>query len=58
MLNDIVQQEPATSLNAEQMGSAAAIVIVMGKAFAPDARMKNILNEAAVAGNAARDPLR
>jgi hypothetical protein len=33
MLNEIVQQEPATSLDAEQMGSVAAIGIVKGKAF-------------------------
>jgi hypothetical protein len=53
VLNEIVQQEPATSLNAEQMGSIAAIGIVKGKPFAPDARMKKILNDAATAGNAA-----
>jgi len=53
VLNEIVQQEPATSLNAEQMGSVAAIGIVKGKPFAPDARMKKILTDAAAAGNAA-----
>ena len=53
VLNEIVQQEPATSLNAEQMGPAAAIGIVKGKPFAPDARMKKILTEAAMVGNAA-----
>jgi hypothetical protein len=35
------------------MGSVAAIGIVKGKPFAPDARMKKILNEAAAVGNAA-----
>jgi len=52
MLNEIVQQEPATSLNAEQMGSVAAIGIVKGKPFAPDARMKKIMTEALAVANA------
>jgi hypothetical protein len=64
MLNEIVQQEPATSLDAEQMGSVAAIGIIKGKPFAPDARMKKILTEALALANAtsrslfmnARDP--
>ena len=46
MLNEIVQQEPATSLDPELMGPIAAIGIVKGKPFAPDARMKKILTEA------------
>jgi hypothetical protein len=53
MLNEIVQQEPATSLDPEQMGSAAAIGIIKGKPFAPDARMKKILTEALAVANAA-----
>jgi hypothetical protein len=52
MLNEIVQQEPATSLDPEQMGSAAAIGIIKGKPFAPDARMKKILTEALAVANA------
>jgi hypothetical protein len=52
MLNEIVQQEPATSLDPEQMGSVAAIGIIKGKPFAPDARMKKILTEALVVANA------
>ena len=52
MLNEIVQREPATSLDAELMGSLAAIGIVKGKPFAPDARMKKILTEGLVAANA------
>jgi hypothetical protein len=40
MLNEVVQQEPATSLDPELMGPLAAIGIVKGKPFAPDARMK------------------
>ena len=52
VLNEIVQQEPATSLGEELMGPVAAIGIVKGKPFAPDARMKKILTEAAALGNA------
>jgi hypothetical protein len=52
MLNEIVQQEPATSLDPEQMGSVAAIGIVKGKPFNPDARMKKILTEAVAVANA------
>ena len=52
-LNDMVQREPATALDAELMGPLAAIGIVKGKPFAPDARMKKILGEAVAAGNAA-----
>src|SRR5208282_3288362 len=53
MLNEIVQEEPATSLNPEQMGPLAAIGIVKGQPFAPDARMKKIMTEALAVGNAA-----
>jgi hypothetical protein len=52
MLNEIVQQEPATSLDPELMGPIAAIGIVKGKPFAPDARMKKILGEALAVANA------
>jgi hypothetical protein len=52
MLNEIVQKEPATALDAELMGPIAAIGIVKGKPFAPDARMKKVLTEAAALGNA------
>jgi hypothetical protein len=52
MLNEVVQQEPATSLDAELMGPLAAIGIVKGKPFAPDARMKKILTEALAVANA------
>jgi hypothetical protein len=52
MLNDVVQKEPATSLDAELMGPLAAIGIIKGKPFAPDPRMKKILTEAAALGNA------
>lgn len=52
MLNEVVQQEPATSLDPELMGPIAAIGIVKGKPFAPDARMKKILTEALAVANA------
>ncbi len=52
MLNEVVQQEPATSLDPELMGSLAAIGIIKGKPFAPDARMKKILTEALALANA------
>jgi hypothetical protein len=52
MLNEVVQREPATSLDPELMGPLAAIGIVKGKPFAPDARMKKILTEAVAVANA------
>ena len=52
LLNEVVQQEPATSLDPELMGPIAAIGIVKGKPFAPDDRMKRILSEALVVANA------
>jgi hypothetical protein len=52
MLNEIVQQEPATSLDPELMGPIAAVGIVKGKPFAPDARMKKIMTEALAVANA------
>jgi hypothetical protein len=52
LLNEVVQQEPATSLDPELMGPLAAIGIVKGKPFAPDARMKKILTEALALANA------
>lgn len=52
MLYEIVQQEPATSLNPELMGSVAAIGIIKGNPFAPDERMRKILTEALALANA------
>jgi len=52
MLNEVVQQEPATALDPELMGPIAAIGIIKGKPFAPDARMKRILTEALALANA------
>jgi hypothetical protein len=53
MINDLVQMEPATSFDPELLGQLAAIGIVKGKPFKPDARMKKILTDAAAVGNAA-----
>ena len=44
--------EPATALDPELMGPLAAIGIVKGKPFAPDARMKKIITEALAVANA------
>src|SRR5208337_4198875 len=52
MINEVVQQEPADSLDPEILGSLAAIGIVKGKPFNPDARMKKILTDAAAIGAA------
>jgi hypothetical protein len=52
MINENVQQEPATSYDVELAGQLAAIGIVKGKPFKPDARMKKILTDAAKVGNA------
>jgi hypothetical protein len=51
-LNAVVQKEPADAFPAELTGAFASIGIKKGKPFAPDARMKKILTEAAAIGNA------
>jgi hypothetical protein len=51
-INALVQQEPTDALDPEIMGSLAAIGIVKGKPFNPDARMRKILTEAAAVGTA------
>ncbi|WP_404307616.1 DUF1254 domain-containing protein [Neorhodopirellula lusitana] len=53
MINENVQQEPATSYDIELAGQLAAIGIQHGKPFNPDARMKKILSEAASVGSTA-----
>lgn len=52
MINANVQDEPAASYDVELAGQLAAIGIVKGKPFNPDARMKQALTEAAALGNA------
>jgi hypothetical protein len=51
-LNQIVQEEPNEALDPVTLGLFASIGIEKGKPFAPDARMKKILTEAAAVGNA------
>jgi hypothetical protein len=53
LINDVVQREPAGSLDPQIMGHLAAIGIVKGKPFNPDARMKKVLTDAAAIGSAA-----
>jgi hypothetical protein len=52
MINENVQEEPATSYDVETCRQLAAIGIAKGKPFEPDARMKKILTDAAAVGNA------
>jgi hypothetical protein len=52
MLNQVVQEEPTDSVDATTLGFWASVGIVKGKPFAPDARMKKILTEAAAVGDA------
>ncbi len=52
MINENVQNEPATSYDVELAGELAAIGIVHGRPFAPDDRMKKILSDAAAVGQA------
>ena len=54
MINDLVQKEPVGALDPEIMGSLAAMGIVKGKPFNPDARMKKILTDAAAIGTCRR----
>ena len=54
LMNEVVQEEPAGSTNAELLGQLAAIGIVKGEPFEPDERMRRILEEAAAVGAATR----
>ena len=51
-VNEVVQEESSDAIDPETLGLLASIGIVKGKPFAPDARMKAILTEAASVGNA------
>ena len=53
MLDALVQLEPAEALDTELAGQFAAIGIIKGEKFAPDARLRTILDEAVAVGNAA-----
>jgi hypothetical protein len=52
LLNQVVQAEPSASLDQIRLGFYASIGIQKGQPFAPDARMKKILTEAAAVGDA------
>jgi hypothetical protein len=52
LVNDLVQQEPVEAAGPETMGLLASIGIVKGKPFAPDDRMRKILEDAVAVGNA------
>jgi len=51
-IDAVIQKEPGNALPAEVVGTLAAIGIKKGQSFAPDARMKAILEEAVAVGNA------
>ncbi len=51
-LNQVVQEEPTDAIDATTLGFWASIGIQKGKPFAPDARMKKILTQAAQVGDA------
>jgi hypothetical protein len=53
MLDALVQLEAAEALDTELAGQFAAIGIAKDEKFAPDARLRKILDEAAAVGNAA-----
>jgi hypothetical protein len=46
-IDELVQEEPTSALDPERAGQLAAIGIVKGRQFAPDARMREILDRAA-----------
>jgi hypothetical protein len=48
----LVQEEPVDAMDPETMGLLVSIGIEKGKPFAPDARLKKILDAAAATGNA------
>ena len=49
-VNELVQEEPVEALDAERAGQLAAIGIVKDQPFAPDDRMREILEQAARIG--------
>ena len=51
-VNSLVQQEPAGAGDPAIMGLLAAVGIVKGEPFKPDGRMRKILEDAVVVGNA------
>ena len=53
-VNEVVQEEHNAAFSPEVLGMLASIGIEKGKEFKPDARMTEILSEAAVVGTAAQ----
>ena len=51
-VNRVIQDEPLDAMDPDTLGLFAAIGIEKGKPFTPDARLKKILTEAAVVGDA------
>jgi hypothetical protein len=51
-VNEVIQEEPNTAMDPDTLGMLASIGIEHGKPYAPDARMKKILTEAAAVGSA------
>ena len=51
-IDELVQQEPAGAADPEILGQLAAVGIRKGQPFAPDERMRAILEEAIAVGNA------
>lgn len=51
-LDAVIQKEPADAFPADFVGTLAAIGIKKGQPFAPDARMRAILEDAVAVGNA------
>jgi hypothetical protein len=51
-INEVVQAEPAEAGDPEILGYLAAVGIVKDKPFAPDERMRGILEDAVAVGNA------
>jgi hypothetical protein len=49
-IDELVQEEPIEALDPERTGQLAAIGIVKGQPFAPDDRMRKILEQAALIG--------
>ncbi len=52
LVDELLQQEPAGAGDPELLGLLAAVGIVKGKPFEPDARMRKVLEDAVVVGNA------
>ena len=52
LVHELVQQEPPGASDPDLLGLLASVGIVHGKPFEPDARLRKILEEAVVVGNA------